>query len=78
MSNPAPPQLALETRGVVMTYRGNREPSLAGLDLAIPAGALFGLLGPNGAGKTTAISIMSTILRPTSGEVRIFGLDVRA
>jgi ABC-2 type transport system ATP-binding protein len=77
MSNPAQLELALETRGVVMTYRGNREPSLTGLDLAIPTGALFGLLGPNGAGKTTAISIMSTILRPTSGEVRIFGLDVR-
>ena len=60
-----------------MTYRGNPAPSLAGLDLAIPAGALFGLLGPNGAGKTTAISIMSTILKPTSGEVRIFGLDAR-
>jgi ABC-2 type transport system ATP-binding protein len=77
MHSPASSKLALETRGVVMTYRGNREPSLAGLDLAIPAGALFGLLGPNGAGKTTAISIMSTILRPTVGEVRIFGLDVR-
>jgi len=77
MSSNAPTELALETRGVVMTYRGNPEPSLAGLDLAIPAGALFGLLGPNGAGKTTAISIMSTILTPTAGEVRIFGLDVR-
>jgi ABC-2 type transport system ATP-binding protein len=60
-----------------MTYRGNREPSLAGLDLTIPAGALFGLLGPNGAGKTTAISIMSTILKPSAGTVRIFGLDTR-
>ena len=77
MTDPVRPDLALETRGVVMTYRGNREPSLAGLDLAIPAGALFGLLGPNGAGKTTAISIMSTILKPTAGEVRIFGLDAR-
>jgi ABC-2 type transport system ATP-binding protein len=74
-SKGAGPEIVLQTRGLVKTYRGNAVPSLAGVDLAIPAGELFGLLGPNGAGKTTAISIMSTILKPTAGEVRIFGLD---
>jgi len=75
MSKVAGSEMVLQTRGLVKTYRGSDEPSLAGLDLTIPAGELFGLLGPNGAGKTTAISIMSTILKPTAGEVRIFGFD---
>jgi len=75
VSKGAGAEIVLQTRGLVKTYRGVPEPSLAGIDLTIPAGELFGLLGPNGAGKTTAISIMSTILKPTAGEVRIFGLD---
>ncbi len=75
MSKGVGPEIVLQTTGLVKTYRGSAEPSLAGLDLTIPAGELFGLLGPNGAGKTTAISVMSTILKPTSGAVRIFGLD---
>lgn len=44
-----------------------------GLDLDIPDGAFFGLLGPNGAGKSTLISATCNLLRPTSGEIRIFG-----
>lgn len=47
-----------------------------GIDLKILKGTLFGLLGPNGAGKTTIISLLSTILRPTSGTARIFGYDL--
>jgi ABC-2 type transport system ATP-binding protein len=43
------------------------------LDLKIETGEFFGLLGPNGAGKTTTISLMSTVLLPTRGEVRIDG-----
>ena len=51
-----------------------------GLDLTIETGEFFGLLGPNGAGKTTTISMLSTVLLPTSGEIRIDGrkLDRKA
>ncbi|MFX1384963.1 MAG: ABC transporter ATP-binding protein [Promethearchaeota archaeon] len=47
-----------------------------GIDLQIPIGSLFGFLGPNGAGKTTTISMLSTILPPTSGSASILGLDL--
>ena len=46
------------------------------LDLTVPRGELFGFLGPNGAGKTTTLRMLAGILRPTSGTVRIAGLDV--
>ena len=46
------------------------------VDLAIPAGSMYGLLGPNGAGKSTMISMMAGMLVPTSGTVEVFGLDV--
>ena len=50
------------------------------LDLTINTGEFFGLLGPNGAGKTTTISMMSTVLLPSEGEIRIDGqrLDRKA
>jgi ABC-2 type transport system ATP-binding protein len=68
---------ALAVIDLTKVYRGSERPALDGLDITISAGEIFGLLGPNGAGKTTAISIMSTILRPSSGRVLVFGNDVR-
>jgi ABC-2 type transport system ATP-binding protein len=48
--------------------------ALDALDLKVPAGSFFGLLGPNGAGKTTLISAVCNLIRPTDGEILVFGL----
>jgi ABC-2 type transport system ATP-binding protein len=48
-----------------------------GIDLDIPGGVIFGFLGANGSGKTTTVRMLTTLLRPTSGEARVAGLDVR-
>jgi len=52
--------------------------ALDGVDLTIRSGSVYGLLGPNGAGKTTTIRVLTTLLKPTSGSVRIDGLDPAA
>ena len=59
-------------------YEGKPEATVAvaGIDLQVAPGEIFGLLGPNGAGKTTTISICTTRSRPTSGTVHIAGVDV--
>jgi ABC-2 type transport system ATP-binding protein len=49
--------------------------ALDGLDLAIPAGEVYGYLGPNGAGKTTTIRLMLGLQRPSAGSVAVFGVD---
>ena len=46
---------------------------LRGINLRVPAGAIFGLLGPNGAGKTTTLKVLLGKLRPTSGQVQVLG-----
>jgi sodium transport system ATP-binding protein len=52
--------------------------AVAGLDLAVPAGAIYGLIGPNGAGKTTTLRMLAGLLRPTAGAARIGDIDVTA
>ena len=47
-----------------------------GVDLAVPAGTVYGVLGPNGAGKTTTVKMLATLLRPDGGEAHVFGHDV--
>jgi ABC-2 type transport system ATP-binding protein len=65
----------VETRGLVKRYDGTL--AVAGLDLDIEAGEIFGLVGPNGAGKTTTLRMLATLLRPTAGEATVAGVDVR-
>jgi ABC-2 type transport system ATP-binding protein len=82
------PDFALEVENLAKTYRakgggifGHADPpvrAIDGLSFAVPRGEIFGLLGPNGAGKTTLLKILSTLLQPTSGSVRIEGVDVVA
>ena len=50
--------------------------AVAGLDLAVPRGAVYGFLGPNGAGKTTTIRMLLGLIRPDAGEVRLFGVPL--
>ncbi|NUT41657.1 MAG: ATP-binding cassette domain-containing protein [Thermoactinospora sp.] len=66
--------LAIETSGLVKTFGDNR--AVDDLDLAVPAGTVYGVLGPNGAGKTTAVRMLATLLRPDGGQARVFGHDV--
>ncbi|NLU67015.1 ATP-binding cassette domain-containing protein [Streptomyces sp. HNM0574] len=69
-----PPPLAISTSGLVKSFGGTR--AVDGVDLAVPAGTVYGVLGPNGAGKTTAVKILATLLRPDAGQARVFGHDV--
>jgi ABC-2 type transport system ATP-binding protein len=48
------------------------------VNLAIAPGEMYGLLGPNGAGKTTTIRMLTTLLTPATGSVRVFGIDATA
>lgn len=50
--------------------------ALDGISFTAQPGKIYGLLGPNGAGKTTALRVLATMLRPTSGDVRVAGFDV--
>src|ERR671936_2671333 len=86
---PAAP--AVETRELVKVFergrrtiwqRLRREPdrrerfrAVDGIDLTVRSGEIFGLLGPNGAGKTTTMKMLATLLIPTSGSIRVLGID---
>ncbi len=64
---------AIEVRGLRKAY--GAKTVLTGLDLTVPAGTVYALLGPNGAGKTTTVHILSTLLRPDAGQLRVAGHD---
>ena len=65
---------AIEVRGLTKRY-GDVQ-ALAGVDLEVPPGTVFGLLGPNGAGKTTAVRVLTTTVRPDAGTAKVLGIDV--
>ena len=66
----------IEVNNLVKQYKNAKEPSVKGISFSVEKGQFFAFLGPNGAGKTTTISILTTTLSKTSGEVRIAGYDV--
>ncbi len=69
----------IETFDLTKAYKlktGGKILALDNINLSINEGEIFGLLGPNGAGKTTLVSILSTLLQPTSGYAEIYGLDI--
>jgi ABC-2 type transport system ATP-binding protein len=79
MSPPALPtrldgaELAIQTRSLEKRF-GNT-PALAGLDLEVPAGAVYVLAGPNGAGKSTAIKVLLDLVRADRGTARVLGIE---
>ncbi len=67
--------LAIET--IALAKRFGAVEAVAGIDLAVPVGSVFGFLGPNGAGKTTTIRMLAGLIRPTSGSAALLGTAVR-
>ncbi|GAC1566715.1 MAG: ABC transporter ATP-binding protein [Ktedonobacteraceae bacterium] len=70
---PSPPhrEIVLETIGLTKAY--GKRLAVNGLNLEVLRGEVFGFLGPNGAGKTTTIRMLLNLIKPTGGEVRLFG-----
>ena len=66
--------LSIETKNLTKKFK--EKTAVNGIELKINEGELFALLGTNGAGKTTTIKMLSTLILPTSGEIKINGLDI--
>ncbi len=73
VTTPASDDAAVRT--VALTKRYGAPAAVDGMDLVIPRGSMFGLIGPNGAGKSTTFSMIATLLTPTSGSIRVLGVD---
>jgi len=67
-------KIAVEVKDLVKKYKNFA--AVRGISFEIREGEIFGLIGPNGAGKTTTLRIIATLLKPTSGNVKVFGYDV--
>jgi ABC-2 type transport system ATP-binding protein len=66
---------AIEVRGLVRHFKGGIR-AVAGIDLDVAPGEIYGFLGPNGAGKSTTVHVLTTLLPPTAGSARVGGFDV--
>jgi len=73
MTTQAP--LAIEATGLEKSFGDTH--AVAGVDLAVPEGSIYGVLGPNGAGKTTVIRMLATLIPPDAGTARVLGHDIR-
>lgn len=70
------PEPIIEIKGLYKSFKGLE--AVRGIDLTVYRGDVFGFLGPNGAGKSTTIRMLLTLIRPTSGDIKIFGLPLNA
>jgi ABC-2 type transport system ATP-binding protein len=66
--------MVIRTQALTRDFKSTR--AVDGLNIEVPAGAVFGFLGPNGSGKTTTIRILLGLLEPTSGRAEVLGFDV--
>jgi len=69
-----PRETALSITGLTKRFDGRT--AVAGIDLQVQAGTMYGIVGPNGAGKTTTLSMITGLLRPDAGRVLVHGVDV--
>src|SRR5688572_5007977 len=70
------PQLDASIKAEGLVRRFGSIEAVAGIDLAIAPGEIFGFLGPNGAGKSTTVRMLTTLLRPSGGRATVAGYDV--
>lgn len=66
----------IEVEKVTHLFKDHR--ALNGISFQVEAGSLHGFVGPNGAGKTTTLKLICTLLKPQTGRIRVFGMDVRS
>ena len=74
----ANPEAVIETRGLRRVFKSRRRQvdAVAGVDLDVSRGEIFGFLGPNGAGKTTTLRMLATLLPPSGGTARVAGCEL--
>src|SRR5216117_350344 len=68
-------EYAIEAQGLVRVFKKGPK-AVAGIDLAVAPGEVYGFLGPNGAGKSTTVHMLTTLLPPTEGTARVAGFDI--
>src|SRR5438270_13787397 len=77
---PAGDSNVIETKSLRKSFKSGKRTveAVAGVDLAVRQGEIFGFLGPNGAGKTTTLRMLATLLPPSGGTARVAGCDLPA